>query len=187
MKGQISSVTGSLLSQFSFRGLRFPAPRTPPPWVCRPCYPALAPCAGPQVPFWPWHASPTPRRHAPGWVRGPCSPFWAVWPSPYTPKINQIFSDLQNLIFHFDIAALDVMSFEWPDIFPRSQINLPFVICFVFLGEIGETKLIREATLNGHISCSQRGIPISRILLELLWSQLNLGSIRRLNVYTCSG
>ena len=31
---------------------RFLAPRTPPPWVCRPCYPALAPCAGPQAPLW---------------------------------------------------------------------------------------------------------------------------------------
>ena len=92
----------------------------------------------------------------------------------YTRKINPIFSDIQNRIFDFEIAALDMMNFEWPYIFPRSRINLPFVISFVFLGDIGETKLIREATLKGHISVSRRGIPISRIGLELPWSQLNL-------------
>ena len=95
-------------------------------------------------------------------------------------KISPIFSDFQNRIFDFDVAALDMMNFEWPDIFPRSRINLPFVIPFVFLGDIGETKLIHKATLKGHISGSRRGIPISRIGLELPWSQLNLGSIKRL-------
>ena len=73
----------------------------------------------------------------------------------YTRKINPIFSDFQNWIFDLDIAALDMMRFEWPDIFPRSGINLPFVVPFVFLGDIGETKLIREATLKGHISGSR--------------------------------
>ena len=73
----------------------------------------------------------------------------------YTRKINPIFSDFQNRIFDFDIAALDMMNLEWPDIFPGSRINLPFVIPFVFLGDIGETKLIREATLKGHISGSR--------------------------------
>ena len=98
----------------------------------------------------------------------------------YTRKINPIFSDLQNRIFDFEIAALDMMIFEWSYNFPRSRINLPFVVSFVFLGDIGETKLIREANLKGHISGSRRGIPISRIGLELPWSQLNLGSIKRL-------
>ena len=98
----------------------------------------------------------------------------------YTRKINPIFSDIQNRIFDFEIAALDMMNFEWPYIFPQSRINLPFVISFVFLGDIGETKLIREATLKGHISGSRRGIPISRIGLEPPWSQRNLGSIKRL-------
>ena len=55
-----------------------------------------------------------------------------------------------------------------------------FVVSFVLLGDIGKTKLIREATLKGHISGSRRGIPISRIGLEPPWSQLNLGSIKRL-------
>ena len=98
----------------------------------------------------------------------------------YTRKINPIFSDIQNRIFDFEVAALDMMNFEWPYIFLRSRINLPLFISFVFLGDKGETKLIREATLKGHISGSRRGIPISRIGLEPPWSQLNLGSIKRL-------
>jgi hypothetical protein len=73
-----------------------------------------------------------------------------------------------------------MMHFEWSYIFPRSRINLPFVVSFIFLGDIGETKLIREATLKGHISGSRRGIPILRIGFEPPWSQLNLGSIKRL-------
>ena len=97
----------------------------------------------------------------------------------HTRKINPIFSDFQNRIFDFDIGALDMMILEWSYIFPRSPINLPLVIPFVFLGDKEETKLIREATLKGHISGSRRGIPISRIGLELPWSQVNLRSIKR--------
>ena len=98
----------------------------------------------------------------------------------YTRKTNPIFSDFQNPIFDFNIAALDMMNLEWSYIFPRSRINLPLVIPFVFLEDKGETKLIRDATLKGHISDPRRGTPISRIGLELPWSQPNLGSIRRL-------
>ena len=98
----------------------------------------------------------------------------------YTRKMNPIFSDFQNRIFDFHIAALDMMNLEWSDIFARSRINLPFVISLIFLGDIVETKGIREATLKGHISRSRRGIPIPRIGLELPWSQLNLESIKRL-------
>ena len=97
----------------------------------------------------------------------------------FTRKINPIFSDIQNRIFDFEVAALDMMIFEWSYIFPRSRINLSFVVSFIFLGDIGETKLIREATLKGHISSSRRGIPILRIGLELPQSQLNLGSVKR--------
>ena len=69
----------------------------------------------------------------------------------YTRKIP-IFSDIQNRIFDFEVAALDMMNFELSYIFPRSQINLPFVVSFMFLGDMGETKLIRQATLKHHIS-----------------------------------
>ena len=72
----------------------------------------------------------------------------------YTRKINLIFSDIQNRIFDFEVAALDMMYFEWSYIFPRSGIKLPFVVSFIFLGDIVETKLIREATLKNHISGS---------------------------------
>ena len=97
----------------------------------------------------------------------------------YSRKINPIFSDIQNRIFDFEVAALDMMSFEWSYIFPRSRINLSFVVPFIFLGDIGETRLIREATLKNHISDSLRGIPILRLGLEPPWSQLNLGSVKR--------
>ena len=66
-----------------------------------------------------------------------------------------------------------MMNFEWSYIFPRSRINLPFVVSFIFLGDIVEKKLIREATLKNHISGSLRGISILRYGLELPWSQLN--------------
>ena len=98
----------------------------------------------------------------------------------YTREIDPIFSDFQNRIFDFDIAALDMMNLEWSYIFPRSRINLLFVVSLIFLGDIVETKVIREATLKNHISGSRRGIPISRIGLEPPLSQLNLESIKRL-------
>ena len=91
----------------------------------------------------------------------------------YTRKINPIFSDFQNQIFDFDIAALDMTNLEWSDVFPPSRINPPFVISLIFLGDIVETKVIRETTLKGHISSSQRAISISRIGLEPPRSQLN--------------
>ena len=73
-----------------------------------------------------------------------------------------------------------MMNFEWSYIFPRSRINLSFVVSFIFLGDIGETKLIREATLKNHISGSLRAISSLRYGLESPWSQLDLGSIKRL-------
>ena len=85
----------------------------------------------------------------------------------YTSKINLIFSDIQNRIFDLEVAALDMMDYEWSYFFLRSRINLSSVVSFIFLGDIGETKLIREATLKGHVSGSRRGIPILRFGLEL--------------------
>ena len=96
----------------------------------------------------------------------------------YTLKINPIFSDIQNRIFDFQVAALDMMNLEWSYIFPRSRIKLPFVVSFIFLGDIGETKWIREATLKNLISGSLRGMSFLRYGLESPWSQLNLGSIK---------
>ena len=98
----------------------------------------------------------------------------------YTRKIKPIFSDIQNRIFDFEVAALDMMHFERSYIFPRSRINLPFFVSFIFLGDIGETKLIREATLKNHISGSLRGVTILRYGLQSPWSQLNWESVKRL-------
>ena len=67
---------------------------------------------------------------------------------------------------------------EWSYIFPRSGNNLSFVVSFIFLGDIGKTKLILEATLKSHISGSPRGMPILRFGFELPWSQRNLGSVK---------
>ena len=91
----------------------------------------------------------------------------------YTRKINLIFSDLQNRIFDFDIAALHLMNLEWSDIFPRSRINLPLVISFVFLGDKGETKVIREATLKNHLS----GHGEENQFRELGWNRLGLNLV----------
>ena len=74
----------------------------------------------------------------------------------YTRKINPIFSDFQNQIGDFDIAALDMMNLEWSYIFPRSPINLLFFVPCILLGDIVETKVIRETTLKDHISGSRR-------------------------------
>ena len=72
-----------------------------------------------------------------------------------------------------------MMNLEWSYAFPRSRIDLSFVVSFIFLGDIVETKLIREATLENHISCSLRGISILRYGLEAPWSELDLVSIKR--------
>ena len=97
----------------------------------------------------------------------------------YTRKINLIFSDIQNQIFNIEVVALDMMHFEWFYIFPRSRIHLLFVVSFISLGDIGETKLIREATLKSRISSSQRGVQILRYGQESPQSQLNLERIKR--------
>ena len=47
-----------------------------------------------------------------------------------------------------EVTALDMMNFEWSYVFPRSRTNLSFVVSFIFLGDIVETKLIREATFE---------------------------------------
>ena len=73
-----------------------------------------------------------------------------------------------------------MMNFQWSYIFPGSRMNLSFVVSFIFLGDIGETKWIREATMKHHISGSLRGISILRYGLESPWSQLNIGSVKRL-------
>ena len=67
-----------------------------------------------------------------------------------------------------------------PTFFPDHESTLFFVVSFIFLGDIGETKLIREATLKNHISDSLRGVTILRYGLQSPWSQLHFASVKRL-------
>ena len=53
----------------------------------------------------------------------------------YTRKIKPIFSDFQNRIFDFDIAALDMTNLEWSDIFPRNE-SAFLLLCPSFVLEI---------------------------------------------------
>ena len=103
----------------------------------------------------------------------------------YTRKINAIFSDIQNWIFDFEVAALDMMNFQWSYMFPSTRINIPFVPSFIFLEDIGKTKLIPGATSKNRIFGSLRGITILRLGLELPWSQPHLGSVKRPCMHTC--
>ena len=95
-------------------------------------------------------------------------------------KLIRFFQTFRIGFSTFEVAAMDMMNFESSYTFTQSQINLPFDVSLIFLEDRGETKLIPEATLKGHISSSPRGVPILRLGLELPWSQINLGSIKRL-------
>ena len=77
----------------------------------------------------------------------------------YTRNLNPNFSGCRNRIFAFDIPALDLTSFEWTYVLPYARINFPFVLPSICLRDMGKTKLIREATCEGHISCRLRGMP----------------------------
>ena len=59
----------------------------------------------------------------------------------YTRKINLIFSDAQNQIFHSEVAALNMMHFEWSYIFPRSRINLSFCYLLHFSWRYRRNKI----------------------------------------------
>ena len=98
----------------------------------------------------------------------------------YTRKINPIFLAFQNRISDFEVTALDMTRFEWSYIFPSTRIKVPSVLSFIFPGDIGETKLIREPTLKNHVSGSLRGISILRYGLESPLSQLNCRNFKRL-------
>ena len=76
----------------------------------------------------------------------------------YTRNLNPNFSGCRNRIFDFDIPALDLTSLEWTYVLPYARINFPFVLPSICLRDMGKTKLIREATCEGHISCRLRGM-----------------------------
>ena len=80
----------------------------------------------------------------------------------YTRNLNPNFSGCRNRIFDFDIPALDLTSFEWTYVLPYARINFPFVLPSICLRDMGKTKLIREATCEGHISCGLRRMTIRK-------------------------
>ena len=80
----------------------------------------------------------------------------------YTRNLNPNFSGCRNQIFDFDIPALDWTSFEWTYVLPYARINFPFILTSICLRDIGKTKLIREATCEGPISCRLRGMTLRK-------------------------
>ena len=88
----------------------------------------------------------------------------------YSRNLNPNFSGCRNRIFDFDIPALDLTSFEWTYMLPYARINFPFVLPSICLRDMGKTKLIREATCEGHISCCLRGMTIRKRGMYLQYS-----------------
>ena len=94
----------------------------------------------------------------------------------YTRTLNPNFSGCRNWILDFDIPALDLTSFEWTYMLPYARINFPFVLPSICLRDVGKTKLIREATHEGHISCRLRGMTIRKRGMFSQYSRCSLGS-----------
>ena len=93
-----------------------------------------------------------------------------------TRNLNPNFSGCRNRIFDFDIPALDLTSFEWTYVLPYARINIPFILPSICLVDMGKTKLIREATCEGHISCRLRVLTIRKRGMYSQYSRRNLGS-----------
>ena len=95
----------------------------------------------------------------------------------YTRNLNPNFLGCRNRIFDFNIPALDLTSFEWTYVLPYARIKFPFILPSICLKDMGKTKLIREATCEGHISCCLRGMTIRKRGMYSQYSRRNLGSI----------
>ena len=91
----------------------------------------------------------------------------------YTRNLNPNFSGCRNRIFHFDIPALDLTSFEWTYVLPYARINFPLILPPICLRDMGKTKLICEATCEGHISCRLRGMTIRKRGMYSQYSRRN--------------
>ena len=98
----------------------------------------------------------------------------------YTRNLSPNFSGCRNRIFDFGIPALDLTSFEWTYVLPYARIKFAFVLPSICLRYMGKTKLIREATCEGHISCRLRGMTIRKHGMYSQYSRRNLGSFIRL-------
>ena len=102
-----------------------------------------------------------------------------------TRNFNPNFSRCRNRIFDFDIPALDLTSFEWTYVLPYTRINFPFILPSICLKDMGKTKLIREATCEGHISCRLRVLTIRKRGMYSQYSRRNLGSIITYDFSSC--
>ena len=89
----------------------------------------------------------------------------------------RIFQDVEIGFLTSTSPALDLTSFEWTYVLPYARINFPFILPSICLKDMGKTKLIREATCEGHISCCLRGITIRKRGMYSQYSRRNLGSI----------
>ena len=98
----------------------------------------------------------------------------------YTRNLNPNFSGCRNGIFDFDIPALDLTSFEWTYVLPIARISFPFVLPSIGLRDMDKTKLIREGTCGGHISCHLRGMTKIKRGMYSQYPRRNLGSFIRL-------
>ena len=94
----------------------------------------------------------------------------------YTRNLTLNFSGCRNRIFDFDIPALDSTSFKWTYLLPYARINFSFILPSTCLRDMGKTKLIHEASCEGHISCCLRGMTIRIRGMYLQCSQGKLGS-----------
>ena len=94
-----------------------------------------------------------------------------------TRNLNPNFSGCRNRTFDFDIPALDLTSFEWTYVLPYTRINFPFILPSICLKDMGKTKLIREATCEGHISCRLRVLTIRKRGTYSQYYRRNLGSL----------
>ena len=84
-----------------------------------------------------------------------------------TRNSNLNFSRCRNRIFEFDIAALDLVFFEWSYSFPYAQIRFPLYLPPIRLGDIGETKVNRRTTLKGHIYARVWGKRRRKVALQV--------------------
>ena len=66
-------------------------------------------------------------------------------------NFNLNFSRCRNRIFDFDIAALDLVFFEWSYSFPYARIRFPLYLTPIGRGDIKKTKVNRGTTWEGHI------------------------------------
>ena len=74
----------------------------------------------------------------------------------------RIFQDVEIGFSTSKIPALDLTSFEWTYVLPYAGINFHFSLPSICLKDMSKTKLIREATCEGHISCHLRGMTIRK-------------------------